>query len=187
MQTVSNDTFGPLVAYLIPGATALVGFEPYSPLLQSWLVSVPPNGPTIGGFLYLTLASLAAGMTMNAVRWAVLDTILAWTGLRMPSFDFARLAGREQAYTILLEIHYKHYQFHGSMLIATAMAYVGWRSAEGFASGLGLFDLLVAMLEVVFFLMSRDTLGRYQRRAAQLLGTTALPAKSLDANRTQKV
>lgn len=182
MQTISNDTFGPLVAYLIPGATALIGFEPYSPLLQSWLASAPPEAPSIGGFLYLTVAALAAGMTMNAVRWAVLDTIHAWTGLRMPAFDFSRLSGREQAYTILLEIHYKHYQFHGSMLIATAVAYVGWRSAEGLAGGLGLFDLLVAMLEVVFFLMSRDTLTRYQRRVAQLLGTTSSPSPSLDAD-----
>lgn len=187
MQTISNDTFGPLVAYLIPGATALIGFEPYSPLLRSWLASAPPDAPTIGGFLYLTLASLAAGMTMNAVRWAVLDPIHAVTGLSMPAFNFARLAGREQAFALLIDIHYKHYQFHGSMLIATAVAYVGWRSAEGFASGVGMFDLLVALLEVVFFLMSRDTLGRYQRRAAQLLGTTALPAKSLNANRLQKV
>ncbi|MDP1798581.1 MAG: hypothetical protein Q8K78_13900 [Planctomycetaceae bacterium] len=182
MQPVSNDTFGPLVAYLIPGATALVGFEPYSPVLQSWLASAPPEAPTIGGFLYLTVASLAAGMTMNAVRWAVLDTIHAWTGLRMPAFDFARLAGREQALALLIDIHYKHYQLHGSMLIATAVAYVGSRSAERITGGLGLFDLLVAILEVVFFLMSRDTLERYQRRVAQLLGTTSLPASSLDAD-----
>jgi hypothetical protein len=31
MQSISNDTFGPLVAYLVPGATALIGLSPFLP------------------------------------------------------------------------------------------------------------------------------------------------------------
>lgn len=174
LHSVSNDNFGPLIAYLVPGATALVGLRPYSPLLQSWFAATPADAPTIGGFLYLTVASLAAGMTVNAIRWAVLDTIHAKTGLRLPALDFSRLAGREQAFALLIGIHFQHFQFFGSMLVSTAIAYVGYRASTGFAEA-GWFDVGVALIEVVFFLMSRDTLSRYYRRTSQLLGV--IPAE----------
>ncbi len=73
VQTVSNDHFGPLIAYLVPGATALWGFSLFSPTLAAWFAVTPANAPTISGFLYLTLASLAVGMTITAVWWAIVD------------------------------------------------------------------------------------------------------------------
>jgi hypothetical protein len=170
MQSITNDSFGPLVAYLLPGATAILGVAPYSPMLQRWFAALPPDAPTIGGLVYLTLASLAAGMTVNAIRWGGLDTIHAKTGLRLPNLDFSKLAGREQALALLIDIHYKHYQFHGSMLIATAFAYVGYRFSTGFTwTGLPL-DLAFVLIEIIFFLMSRDCLRKYYGRASQLLG-----------------
>src|SRR4051812_28341633 len=75
MQTVTNDSFGPLIAYLVPGATVLLGLSQFSPTLQSWFAAAPAETPTIGGFLYLTVASLTAGMTVNAVRWATIDNL----------------------------------------------------------------------------------------------------------------
>ena len=65
MQSVSNANFGPLIAYLVPGATVLVGAGQFVPTLHVWLVAMPADPPTIGGFLYLTIASLAAGMTVS--------------------------------------------------------------------------------------------------------------------------
>ena len=47
MQTITNDTFGPLIAYLVPGATVLVGLSPFVPFVQSWLASTPANPPTM--------------------------------------------------------------------------------------------------------------------------------------------
>jgi hypothetical protein len=62
MQSVSNANFGTLIAYLVPGATVLFGASFYSPALSSLVATAPNEAPTIGGFLYLTLASLAVGM-----------------------------------------------------------------------------------------------------------------------------
>jgi hypothetical protein len=180
MQSVTNDNFGPLVAYLVPGATVLWGLRPYSPELQHWFAATPPEAPTLGGFLYLTVAALAVGMTVNAVRWVVLDSIHARTGLLPPDLDFSRLAGREQALALLIDIHYKHFQFHGSMFIATAMAYLSHRASTGFVGQMGGFDVGVVALEVVFFLASRDILRKYYRRTEQLLrssSATSLPPK----------
>jgi hypothetical protein len=54
MESVTNANFGPLIAYLVPGATVLVGFSQFSPVLRSWFGASPADAPSIAGFLYLT-------------------------------------------------------------------------------------------------------------------------------------
>lgn len=169
MQTISNANFGPLIAYLVPGATVLLGLKPFSPVLQSWFAATPLTAPTIGGFLYLTLASLASGMTVSAFRWVVIDAIHAWTGLPPPELDFARLGRNVEAFRLLVEIHYKYYQHHANMVVALAIAYVAHRTSSGWFAPWGILDVGFLVLEVVFFVTSRDNLRRYYARSAQLL------------------
>lgn len=171
VPSVSKDTFGPLVAYLVPGATALMGVSPFSETLQGWLALSPADAPTVGGFLYLTVAALAAGMTINAVRWAVIDTLHEWTCVAPPPLDFSKLRGNVEGFELLIEIHYRHFQFFGNMLIATAVAYVGYRLQLGRVLPLGWIDLGFLLIEVVFFAASRDTLEKYYARSGQFLGT----------------
>lgn len=173
MDENASGKFGLLVAYLIPGATVLWGLSLFSPQLAGLFAAAPPNAPTIGGVLYLTIASLAAGMTVNAVRWAVLDTLHSRTGLALPPLDFSRLGTNVEAFNLLIEIHYKHYQFHANMVVATALAYACYRIHTGLRGTWGWFDAGVAVLEIVFFAMSRDTLRKYYTRGAQLLACPA--------------
>ena len=174
MSEDASANFGILIAYLIPGATVLLGFSQFSPLLQGWFAATPQDAPTLGGFLYLSVASLAAGMTINAVRWAVVDTLHARTGLPLPPLDFSQLGPNVGAYSLLIEIHYQHFQFHSNMLIATAIAYSCYRIRLGLPGPWGWPDAGVAALEVIFFAMSRDTLRKYYTRSGQLLAS--LPA-----------
>jgi len=169
MQSVSNANFGPLIAYLVPGATVLLGLSPFSPVLRSWFGASPADAPTIGGFLYLTTASIAVGMTVSAIRWAVVDTVHSHTGLPLPSLDFSRLGKNVEAYALLIEIHYRHYLFYSNMFVATAIAYACYRSNLGGVWPLGWPDLAFPMLETVFLLTSRDTLRKYYNRSRQLL------------------
>lgn len=173
MQSVSNTNFGPLIAYLVPGATALWGVSLFSPPLHAWFAFTATDAPTIGGFLYLTIASLAVGMTVTAIRWAFVDLLHAITGLGAPSLDFSRLPGRVDAYNLLIEIHYRHYQFYANMFVATAISYLCHRIQLGLTLELGWADAGFVALEVVFFATSRDTLGKYHRRSGQLLGMAA--------------
>lgn len=175
MQTVSKDTFGPLVAYLIPGVTILAGLSYHSVRLRLWFGAYEP---TIGGFLYLTLAAIAAGMTVSAIRWAVVDTLHAKTGLKLPPLDFARLGENVNAFTLLIEIHYRHYQFYANMLVATAIAYVSYRIAVGVFRGPWWIDCGFVVLEGVFFATSRDTLGKYYARSRQVLGDAGTASRS---------
>lgn len=176
MQTISDNNFGPVIAYLVPGLIVLVGLSQFSPTVSTWLAATPKDAPTIGGFLYLTIASLAAGMTVSAIRWAVIDTLHSVTGLALPSLDFARLGKNVEAFILLIEIHYMHYQFYSNAFVAVAIAYVCYRVKLGVILPLGWTDLGVLLLEVVFFVTSRDCLRKYYARSKQLLrrqGTSA--------------
>lgn len=168
MESVTNDTFGPLIAYLIPGATVLVGLSPFVPAVQGWLAADPAAQPTLGVVLFLSLAALAVGMTVSAVRWAVVDAVHARTGLPPPDLDFARLPGRVEEFRLLIDIHYRHYQFHANMVVAVAAAYLAHRLDVGLAAP-GPLDLAAAAVEPVFFLTSRDNLRKYYTRTRQLL------------------
>ncbi len=172
MQSVTNDNFGPLIAYLVPGATVLVGVSPFSPTLQEWLATAPAASPTVGGFLYVTVASLAVGMTLSALRWCLVDTIHGLTGLPPPALDFAGLGENVEAYALLIEIHYRHYQFYANMLLAAAVAYACYRVRLG-GHAVGWVDLGALVLEAVFFVTSRDTLRKYYTRSRQLLSGRA--------------
>ena len=187
MQSVSNANFGPLIAYLVPGATVLGGVSQFSPLLQGWFATGICVAPTIGGFLYVTVASIATGMTVSAVRWAILDTLHARTGLTLPTLDFSRLGANVQAFGLLIEIHYEHYLFYGNMFVATVIAYGCYRTRLGSVWPLGWPDAVFAFLELVFFATSRDTLRKYYARGQQLLGPSVrpegTPAKPKQENR----
>jgi hypothetical protein len=168
-ETALHD-FGLFIAYLVPGATLLLGFSLFSPRLQTWLATNPVDAPTLGGFLYLTVASLALGMMVSAVRWVCIDTIHELTGLPQPTWDFSRLGANVEAFRLLIEIHYRHYLFYSNMVVATAIAYLCYRLKLG-SMAYGWVDLGFLLLEAVLFATSRDTLRKYYRRGAQLLAS----------------
>lgn len=181
MQAVSNDNFGPLIAYLVPGATVLLGFSPFSVTLNSWFATTPADVPTIGGFLYLTVSSIAAGMTVSALRWAIIDTIHRCTGLPAPSLEFSRLGANVTAFGLLIEIHYRHYQFYSNMFVATAITYACYRVDVGSIWPLSHIDIGFVIVEIVFFATSRDTLGKYYARSEQLLASDPQAADWLES------
>lgn len=148
----------------------LLGFSQFSGTLKIWFASAPADAPTIGGFLYLTVASLAVGMIVNAVRWALVDTLNSFTGLPLPKLNFSNLGKNVQAFGLLIEIHYRHYQFNANMFIATAASYICFRLKSGSLIPLRWMDLAFLFLEGILFATSRDTIRKYFTRSQQLLG-----------------
>jgi hypothetical protein len=162
VREVTTANFGLLIAYLIPGFVMLIGVSELSPAVASWLATNTESGPTFGGFLYGTLASVMAGLTASTVRWLILDSLHHRTGLRQLAWDFSRLQTNVSAFDVLIEIHYRYYQFYGNTLVALlfdlVVAVRGWPLA-----------VVVAILCVLFFLGSRDTLRKYYERVGQFL------------------
>lgn len=167
MGELSVRNFGLLIAYLIPGFLALWGLSFLSPAVAEWLRGAGSAGPTVGGFLYVLLASVAAGMTVSALRWALVDRAHGMTGLRRPQLDFRNLSGKLDAFEQINEHHYRYYQFYSNSLIAILFAYPTWRIHGG---GNIWTDLGFVFVEVVFAAGSRDALRNFYRRASQLLG-----------------
>ena len=110
MRDVTNQNFGLLIAYVLPGVTALWGASYLSPTVRVWLGSAPADAPTVGGFLYLTIAAVAAGLIASTVRWAVVDTLHHVTGIPRPTWDFSRLQSNISAFNLIVEHQYRYYQ-----------------------------------------------------------------------------
>jgi hypothetical protein len=168
-QEASVNDFGLLIAYVLPGFAALWGMTYVSPEIRGWIGTAPVDVPTVGGFLYTTVASVAAGLTVSTVRWLIIDAVHHWTGLRRPQWDFARFQEHVIGYNVLTDIHYRYYQFYGNSCIALLWVALmrrftlGWpRLPDAVESGL-------LLLLVIFFLGSRDTLRKYYLRTGQLL------------------
>jgi len=179
MKDVTTGNFGLFIAYVLPGFTALWGLSYVSEPVRAWLGTGTANAPTVGGFLYVTLASVAAGMITSTLRWLLIDTLHHWTGIRLPRWDFSRLQENVTAFDVLIEIHYRHYQFHANMLVALAFAYAARRLSLGLWSPwIGWLDGGFILLVVVLFLGSRDTLAKYYARTARLLSDDGVPTQT---------
>src|SRR6185437_14063090 len=144
------------IAYILPGGVCLLGFSGISEPVRSWIVAAPAQGPTFGGFLYLTLAALAAGLTVSAVRWLLLDSLHHLTGVRRPRFDDAKLPDRLEAFNYIVENHYRYYQFYSNTLLAVVLAYVARRLGVSSAPDFRVsYDIGICVLCGVLFFGSR--------------------------------
>lgn len=161
-EETSLTNFGLLIAYVLPGFTALEGFPLFVSPRPAWGTSGDPN-TTLTAFLSGTVMAVAAGLTVSTVRWFVVDSLHHMTGLMRPVRDFARLEKSVAAYEFLGLIHYRYYKFYANMVVALVWSYLARDYALGWK---GLLDFLLAAL---FFLASRDTLRKYYGRTADLL------------------
>lgn len=172
MSELSDKNFGVLIAYVLPGFVALWAVGRFSKTVESWIVTSQHGGPTVAGFLYVTLASLAAGLTVSAIRWAMVDSLHHATGLKPPKLEFSTLDDRLHGFHGLVENHYRYYQFYSNMFVSTALAFAAEVSPSGNLCQIGLPTVGFMFLELVFFAGSRDALSKYYARAERLLGKT---------------
>ena len=171
MKQVSSENFGLLIAYIVPGLTALWGASYLSATIRSWMSGPAIHGPTIGGFLFATIAAVGTGLVVSTIRWALIDTLHHATGLSRPRWDFARLQEHFDVYDRLERNHYVFYQFYSNMIVALFIAYFARRIGLGFWSlSVGWTELGFLFLVVVFLAGSRDTLAKYYTRVEQLIG-----------------
>lgn len=169
MNVLTDSSFGLTIAYLLPGFTSLWGLAALSPTIRTWLGTPASESPSLGGFLYVTVASLTAGLVLSTLRWVMLDSIHAWTGLKPPKRDFSRLQERGAAFSTLIADLYRYYQFYGNMICAAAFSYAIWRFIGPTAQASLWTDVLFLALEILLFAGSRDTLRKYYQRSGEVL------------------
>jgi hypothetical protein len=167
MKDVTEKNFGVIIAFLLPGSLLLWGLSYSSAEIAGWLAkSSAANAPTIGGFLYATVASLALGLLVSAFRYLIIDNFLRYvTCLRYPDFDFTKLKD-EDAYRVFqgaLENHYRYYQYYSNTLVALIMAFSLYvMSAREWPRPV--VWIVVIATALVLLLASRDSLKKYYER-----------------------
>ncbi len=169
MRDVSNANFGLLIAFVIPGFTTVWGMSPYVPTFQRWLHVSNGDVPTVGGFLFVSLASVAVGVIVSAIRWAIIDPVHHATGIQRPRFDDQRLEANVTAFQVLVEHHYRYYQFYANMFVVVMVTRLA-PHLLGDAAPNGWTDVGAVVLGLILLVASRDTLRKYYERTAQLLG-----------------
>lgn len=181
MKEISNNNFGLLIAFFIPGFVALFGLGYMSESIRTWLAAQPAHQPTVAGFLYVTLASCVAGLTVSTVRWAVIDTIHFRTGIAKPRWDFSRLRSQVDLYHLLNENHYRFYQHYSNMIIALLFFVVARRIGSQLWSPMpDIVEVASLALSVIYFLGSRDTFRKFHSRLDHLLAND----ESVDATKS---
>ena len=172
VKDVNSDNFGLLIAYMLPGFVALWGLRPFVPGVDLLFTGSPETAPSVGGFLYGTLGSTAAGLIVSAVRWAVVDQLYHRTGIPTPQWDFGKLSAHLPAFESHVRDHYRYYQFYSNMLVAVALAYGVDLAANPRAPHLwGWPDLAVFTVLAILVLGSRDALRKYYSRTAALIAS----------------
>lgn len=137
-----------------------------NPAVAAWLQGSSQGELTIGGFLYVTLASLSLGLIVSTVRWAIIDTAHHRTGLKKPQLAFANLHDRTSAFTRIVEDRYRFYQFYSNTATALPVALI-CRASTGLT---WTSFVLAVFVETVLLAGSRDSLRHYYAETAQLLG-----------------
>ncbi|PCI09701.1 hypothetical protein COB72_05545 [bacterium] len=163
-------TFGILIAYILPGFVMLWAIAQVSPVLEVWLTGTEVATPVLGGVVYVTAASIIVGMTLNSIRWLLIDSLHHMSGLRKPVLDDAKLQTNLEAFTRLVEDHFRYHQFYANTALAVVFGYPIWRSSESWFEQPIFFDVGIVILVFILVLSSRDALSRYYSRSEQLLG-----------------
>ena len=174
---MQRENFGSIIAFLIPGFIGLWGMSYVVPEVRPWLSLSSDAASGSGAFQEVfaaTLASLAVGLTISAIRWALIDTLHHRTGVPKPPRDFRGLIGKLAEFEALIENHYRYYQYYANTLIALPGAYILRQVSRGECPLLP----TLGVLAVCGFLYagSRDALSKFYRRSEQLFKGAAANA-----------
>ncbi|MEM7577274.1 MAG: hypothetical protein AAF328_07335 [Planctomycetota bacterium] len=163
MNDISTSNFGLLIAYAIPGFIVVWA-------LQGWWPGVSVNAaalPSLLAFLNSTVAAIAAGMAVSAVRFVLVDSFHHATGLRRPAWNGRAVQANLDAINTAVQQFYRHYQFHSNTLVALAVALVLYRLDA--SVGIGWLDAGWLLLILVFWVGARNNLARYYEYLTSIL------------------
>ena len=177
MRSVTHENLGILIAYVIPGFTALWGIRCFSPVVASWLDTSASSSSTVGAFLFVSLASLGLGVLANLVRGLTIDPLQRRVGVLKGDWKYSLLQTNIAAVEFLVVNQFRYYQFAGNLLVIVpftaacqAICSQQWRLSVVAAC---------AFAELVLWFGARDCLRTYYRRLDEVLASSAnTPDKS---------
>ena len=171
MKDVTEKNFGVVIAFLLPGFLFLWGLSFSLDEVSVWLYNSTVNtSPTVGGFLFATLASLSLGLLISSVRWLVIDFILKLTGVKDPGLNYSMLKDKDKyaAFIGVIENHYRYYQYYSNTLVSIVLAFIFYLIFGN--ENLSTWHYIVIFaIGIALFTGSRDALKKYYERANAIL------------------
>ena len=103
MSTLSNENFGLIIAYLLPGFVALWGVSYFSPTVASWIAASQQGAPDRGRLHVCHFGVPGRRRDGQCRPWAIIDQLHHATGVVPPLWRFVNLEGKLQGYITLIE------------------------------------------------------------------------------------
>jgi hypothetical protein len=132
------------------------------------------SDPSVSGFLYVTLASLALGLIISAIRWVFVDHGLRRyyflsRGKPLSEIDFSKLSSPDKfaLFQGLNENHYRYYQYYSNSLVAIVLGSLVYL-IRGHANASWSIWLIVVALILILLAASKDCLFKYHERASEI-------------------
>jgi hypothetical protein len=127
MTDITSTSFGLIVAFLLPGLTALMSLTFWSISVRRLFQAFLSAEANVGLFLLVVLTALTMGLLITVVRWVVFECWLCRSYKLQPG-DYVSLGQKDrlEAYRAAVDEHYRYHQFWGGMTVALVMFYAGW-------------------------------------------------------------
>jgi hypothetical protein len=173
MRDVVAENFGLAIAFLCPGLLMLLALSFFSPALSGGLSAAASAESTIGGFVFILVASMGLGVFVSNARYFLFDRGL----LRLPFLGIPEAApdtgvlrrsgDRAVAWDVLRDQFYRYYQFSSNTAVALGVVFVAWWWKIDHAPAA---KLVVAFLaaEVILAAGAADSLKKYRTRTNRL-------------------
>ncbi len=176
-QDQLGKSFGLIIGFLIPGMVGLYGVSLHVETIEGWFsVASTAQSSSVGGFLFVLVASIGVGVFISNVRWLVLER---WIWKREPpKHDASARKGTqtELVYQNLVWQFYDFYLFAANMMFALGLLYLAWLAAEIRTAGLvvdalrmGSPLLLLVPACYVLYRSGKHSLERYTTRRSNVL------------------
>lgn len=172
MKSNLDMNFGLIIAFLLPGFILIYGLSFTYPDLKTALLYTAEDRASVAAFLLTTLASLASGLVVSALRWMILDSLFLLCGVTKTQLEFSKLSDANiyQAFIGIVENHYRYYQYYSNAFISILVAaflYVIASNTKSLSHG-----IWIALIIILFslFLGALDSLTKYHKRASKILG-----------------
>jgi hypothetical protein len=182
MDEKISQYFGLIIAFLIPGMVGLYALSFFEPALREWFGLAASSPTTIGGFLFVILASVGMGVFLSGVRWFVCENCFSLFPSAPPlQVEDRQDERKDKAYQDIRAQHYVYYLFYANLMIALLLLFVCWfLRAEPRPQwrdiGVGL-GVLIAVMVVLYF-SARDALAKFDLKAGRLLGFAKPPTRA---------
>jgi len=126
MKDVTSTSFGYVIAFLLPGLSALACLPFWSTDAKIEWAEFSKAQNNVGLFLLFLLAGLTCGLQVTVLRWVLFEKVFC-RGRRLPDDQFQVLENEAKlaAFRAVAEEHYRYHQFWGGMAIVLPVFFVG--------------------------------------------------------------